>query len=159
MHFEADTVVSCKGSKLALLVIADRAARMIKIKKLARKTAEQASNAIVYALKNSNIIKIAKIITYGNDCEFCWHEKVNKELKFQSFFCKPYHAWEKGIIENLNTLIRRFFLKGTNFDKITDEQIQYVEDWINNRLMKVLGYKIPNQKFYELQHKTICVAS
>lgn len=158
-HFEADTVVSCRGSKSALLVIADRAARMIKIKKLAQKTAEQASNAIVYALNQNNIIKIAKTITYDNGCEFCWHEKVNDELNVQSYFCKPYHAWEKGTIENLNTLIRRFFPKGTDFDKISDEQIQYVEDWINNRPMKVLGYKTPNQKFYELQQKYMSVAS
>ena len=86
-HFEADTVVSCKDSKSALLVIADRATRMIRIKKLASKTAEQASNAIVYALKNSNMIKISKTITYDNGCEFCWHEKVNKELNVKSFFC------------------------------------------------------------------------
>jgi IS30 family transposase len=158
-HFEADTVVSCRGSKSALLVIADRAARMIRIKKLAQKTAEQASNAIIYALKKSNIIKIAKTITYDNGCEFCRHEKINEDLNVKSFFCKPYHAWEKGTIENLNTLIRRFFPKGTDFDKITDTQIQYVEDWINNRPMKVLGYKTPNQKFYELQQKSIGVAS
>jgi IS30 family transposase len=124
-HFEADTVVSCRGSKSALLVIADRVSRMIRIKKLAQKTAEQASNAIVYALKKSNIIKIAKTITYDNGCEFCWHEKVNTNLNVKSFFCKPYHAWEKGTIENLNTLIRRFFPKGTDFDKITDKDIQY----------------------------------
>lgn len=158
-HFEADTVVSCRGSKSALLVIADRASRMIRIKKLAQKTAEQASNAIVYALKNKNIIKIAKTITYDNGCEFCWHEKINTDLNVKSFFCKPYHAWEKGTIENLNTLIRRFFPKGTDFDKITDKDIQYVEDWINNRPMKVLGYKTPNQKFYELQQQFKSVAS
>lgn len=158
-HFEADTVVSCRGSKSALMVIADRATRMIRIKKLAQKTAEQASNAIVYALKNSNIIKVAKTITYDNGCEFCWHEKINTDLNVKSFFCKPYHAWEKGTIENLNTLIRRFFPKGTDFDKITDKDIQYVEDWINNRPMKVLGYKTPNQRFYELQQQFTSVAS
>jgi IS30 family transposase len=158
-HFEADTVVSCRDSKSALLVMADRATRMLRIKKLASKTAEQASNAIIFALKNSNMIKIAKTITYDNGSEFCWHEKVNKELNVQSFFCKPYHAWEKGTIENLNTLIRRFFPKKTNFDTITDKEIQYVEDWINNRPMKVLNYKTPNQKFHELHNQFMSVAS
>ena len=69
----------------------------------------------------------------------------------QSFFCNPYSSWEKGTVENINGLIRRFFPKGTDFDKITDEQIQQVEDWINNRPMKVLGYKSPNEKYAELQ--------
>jgi len=39
--------------------------------------------------------------------------------------------------------------QGTDFDSITIEQIQQVEDWINNRPMKVLGYKTPNEKYQE----------
>lgn len=147
-HFEADTIVS-KQSKSALLVIADRLTRMVKIKKLARKTAEQASNAIIFALKNFNTVNLSTI-TYDNGSEFCYHEKVNQELKIKSFFCNPYHSWEKGTVENINGLIRRFFPKGTDFDTITDEQIQYVENWINNRPMKVLDWKTPLEKFQEL---------
>jgi IS30 family transposase len=148
-HFEADTVVSSK-SLSALLVIVDRLTRKTKIKKLARKTAEQASNAIIFALKNLNTINLSTI-TYDNGSEFCYHEKVNKELKTKSFFCNPYHSWEKGTVENINGLIRRFFPKRTDFDTITDEQIQYVENWINNRPMKCLGFKTPYEKYQESQ--------
>lgn len=147
-HFEADTIVS-KKSLAALLVTADRASRITRIKKLTRKTAEQASNAIIFALKNFNTINL-NTITYDNGSEFCYHEKVNQELGTKSYFCKPYHSWEKGMIENINGLIRRFFPKGTDFDTITDEEIQYVEDWINNRPMKCLGFKTPNEKYNEL---------
>lgn len=49
-HFEADTVVSCKGSKSALLVIADRKTRRTKIRKLTRKTSSQANSQIIFAL-------------------------------------------------------------------------------------------------------------
>lgn len=148
-HFEADTIVS-RASLVCLLVIADRITRKIKIKKLARKTAELTSSSIIFALQMYNIIQLLTI-TYDNGSEFCWHDKVNKALKMQSFFCNPYSSWEKGTVENLNGLIRRFFPKGTDFDTITDEQIQQVEDWINNRPMKVLGYKSPNEKYAELQ--------
>ena len=148
-HFEADTVVSSK-SLACLLVIADRITRKIKIKKLARKTAELTSSSIIFALQMYNIIQLLTI-TYDNGSEFCWHDKVNKELNMRSFFCNPYSSWEKGTVENLNGLIRRFFPKKTDFDTITDEQIQQVEDWINNRPMKVLGYKSPNEKYAELQ--------
>lgn len=147
-HFEADTIVS-KKSLAALLVTADRAARKTRIKKLTRKTAEQASNAIIFALKNFNTINLSTI-TYDNGSEFCYHERVNQELGTKSYFCKPYHSWEKGMIENINGLIRRFFPKGTDFDTITEKEIQQVEDWINNRPMKVLGWKTPNEKYDEL---------
>jgi len=70
-----------------------------------------------------------------------------------SFFCNPYSSWEKGTVENINGLIRRFFPKKTDFDTITEDEIQEVKDWINNRPMKVLGYKSPNEKYAELQQK------
>ncbi len=153
-HFEADTIFS-RNSSSALLVTVDRLTRRTKIRKLARKTAQQASSQLVFALQDYNIIHL-KTMTYDNGPEFCYHEKVNEELKMQSYFCKPYHAWEKGTVENINGLIRRFFPKGTNFDNITDEQIQYVENWINNRPMKILGFKSPNEKLSELNVAIAC---
>ena len=156
-HFECDTVVSCRGSKSALLVIADRVSRYTYIKRLEQKTSAQVSSAIKSTLHP--YIKLAKTITYDNGCEFTLHENVNSHLEVQSYFCKPYHSWEKGTVENINGLIRRFFPKGTDFDTITDEQIKYVEDWINNRPMKVLNYKTPYQVFNKLAAQEFSVAS
>lgn len=156
-HFECDTVVSCKGSKSVLLVIADRNSRYTYIKRLDQKTSEQASSALkatLFPYKN-----LAKTITYDNGCEFTLHEKVNSHLGMKSYFCKPYHSWEKGTVENINGLIRRFFPKGTDFATITDKQIKYVEDWINNRPMKVLKYQTPYQVFNELAAHEFSVAS
>ena len=78
-------------------------------------------------------------ITYDNGCEFTEHEKVNKTLKMKSFFCKPFHSREKGMVENINGLIRRRFPKGTNFDFVSEDEVQKAEDWINNREFKVLN--------------------
>jgi len=70
-------------------------------------------------------------------------KKVNKTLKMKSYFCKPFHSWEKGMVENINGLIRRWSPKGTNFDFVSDEEIQKVEDWINNREFEVLNWLPP----------------
>ena len=64
---------------------------------------------------------------------------------FKSYFTRPYCSNDKGTLENINGLIRRFFPKGTNFDTITDEDIIKMENWINNLPMKVLGFKTPNE--------------
>ena len=102
-------------------------------------------------LKN-NVISI----TYDNGCEFSQHENINKLLNTKSYFARPYCSNDKGSVENINGLIRRFFPKGTNFDNISEEAIAYVEDWINNRPMKILGYKTPNQVF---QLYSVAIAS
>ena len=68
----------------------------------------------------------------------------------KTYFCEPYSAWQKGTVENINGLIRRFFPKKTDFDFISDAELQFVEDWINNRPMKVLNFKTPNERYQEL---------
>ena len=145
-HFEADTIFSCKGSKSALLVLVDRLTRKTNIKKLERKDAFLASSSIVFALSEYNILHL-HTITYDNGSEFAKHEDVNKSLQCNSYFCNAYHSWEKGMVENINGLIRRFLPKETDFDNISEETIQRIENWINNRPMKVLGWRSPNEVF------------
>jgi IS30 family transposase len=55
-------------------------------------------------------------------------EKVFSGL--QTFYCGPYRSWERGTVEATNGIIRRWFPKGTNFDNVTPEQVQEVEDWL-----------------------------
>ena len=55
------------------------------------------------------------------------------------------------MVGNINGLIRRFCPKGTNFDTIKHKEIKQAAKWINNRPMKVSGYKTPNEVFQELK--------
>ena len=70
-----------------------------------------------------------------------------KELEISFYFCKPYHSWERGANENMNGLIRQYIPKGTDFSGITDEFVAWVEEKLNNRPRKRLGYLTPNEKF------------
>ena len=132
----------------------DRATRLTRIRKTASHTSKETVLSIV-SIKDT-ILSPIRSITYDNGREFTKHEKINKILNTTSYFFKPYHSWEKGTVENINGLIRRFFPKGTDFDTISEEQIAYVEDWINNRPMKILHYMTPKQK---LQHFGVAIAS
>lgn len=67
------------------------------------------------------------------------------------YFCHAYHSWEKGTVENRNKAIRRFFPKGTDFNLVTDKEIQAVEDFLNNMPMVCLGFKTPNEIMYKLK--------
>jgi len=156
-HFEADSIESCKikGQQLSCLtVMVERMSRYTKITKTTSKTAQATTTSIVTALKPfaNNVISI----TYDNGCEFAQHEKINNSLNTTSYFARPYCSNDKGTVENINGLIRRFFPKGTNFDNISEEAIAYVEDWINNRPMKILNYMTPKQIF---QLNSVAIAS
>jgi IS30 family transposase len=55
--------------------------------------------------------RMRRSLTYDNGTENALHELTNLELGVKSYFCKPYHSWEKGSIENRNGILRRYFPK------------------------------------------------
>ena len=74
-------------------------------------------------------------------------QEIAEKLEISFYFCKPYHSWERGANENTNGLIRQYIPKGTDFSGITDEFVSWVENKLNNRPRKRLGYLTPNEKF------------
>jgi IS30 family transposase len=96
-------------------------------------------------------------VTSDNGKEFAGHEKNAQEFDINFYFAKPYHSWERGANENTNVLIRQYFPKGSSFENITDQQVQYVQNKLNNRPRKKLGYLSPNE-FYQINFSNNKVA-
>ena len=74
---------------------------------------------------------------------------ISKELEAEFYFAHPYSAWERGINENTNGLIRQYFKKGSSFTSITAEEVEIVQEKLNNRPRKTLGYRSPNEVFFD----------
>lgn len=66
-----------------------------------------------------------------------------------AFFCNPYASWERGTNENANGLIRQYFPKQTNFKQVSDAEVLRVQDLLNHRPRKFLGYKTPHEVLVE----------
>jgi len=75
------------------------------------------------------------------------HKKFTKQTEMPVYFAHPYSSWERGTNENTNGLIRRFFPKGTDFSKVSEQELKTVQEKLNNRPRKVLGYRTPNEVF------------
>jgi IS30 family transposase len=146
--FEIDLVIA-KDHKGALLTANDRATGVAKIKKIASKDAQIVKKAVIELLLEFK--PILHTITSDNGKEFSQHQEIAKELDIGYYFAKPYHSWERGANENMNGLIRQYFPKGTSFENITNEQVQYVEDKLNNRPRKRFGFKTPNQVYLHIE--------
>ena len=147
-HWEIDTAVS-RESKAAIMVLVERKSRYVIIKKLPAKTAYFMHNAAVKSLKNYPA-NIRQSITYDNGTENTLHELTNKTLGTKSYFCNPYHSWEKGSVENIIGIIRRFYPKKTDWKNISQWDLNKIARFINNRPMKLLGFKTPCQVFVAL---------
>jgi len=131
-----------------LNVVVEPSTRMVNISLLDNKTAKETKKALLRRLSKHPEERVLSI-TYDNGTENVLHEDINKKLGAQSYFCIPYHSWEKGSVEHVNGLIRRFFPKGTNFNNVTTTEINRVEKLLNNRPRKCLNYRTPYEGFRE----------
>lgn len=145
-HWEADSVVGMRGTSQALHTEIERKTRLVRIRKITRKTAHKTTTAMKRIFRTFPP-EARQSTTADNGSEFCSWEKLAKDLGMAVYFAKPYHSWERGSNERANGLIRRFFPKKTDFSKISHQQIQKVEDWINNRPMECLDFQTPNEAF------------
>lgn len=145
-HYEADTFIS-RASKVAVLISIERKTRKIRLKKLKRKTADCVRKKLVESLYGNR--RSVKSITYDNGTENTMHQEVNKILDCKSYFCNPYHSWERGSVEQAIGLVRRFIPKGRDLSLLTNAELRIIERKINRRPRKLLNYKTPNQVFSE----------
>lgn len=140
--WEGDTVISAV-SKTAILTVVDRHSKFTRIKKLGRKTADNVRTAMKEVM--SSLPYPVLTVTYDNGMEFAAHQGITADLNAPCYFAAPYHSWERGLNEHTNGLIRQYLPKSVDFKDVTDDEIQAIEDRLNNRPRKILGYKTPRE--------------
>ena len=110
-HWEADLIVSPQGTKACIITLIERVTRFSIAIPCSSKQAKVVANKICKALAPYK--DRVKSITFDNGLEFFHHKKIARTLNCFTYFCKPYHSWEKGAVEQLNWMIRRWFPKKT----------------------------------------------
>lgn len=138
-HWETDLMLGGKQHKHALLVNIERVSRYCVITRIPNKGAQTTSSNMVRILKRYK----PKTITSDNGLENARHEEVSTILNTKYFFCHPYSSWEKGSVENRIGVIRRYIPKGVDLKGYSSRQIQLLQEQLNNRPMKCLGYLTP----------------
>jgi len=147
--FEIDTIIG-KGKQGAITTIVDRASAFVKISIPTTKRAEDIENETIRLM--SPFKERTHTITSDNGLEFANHKAISNILECEYYFCHPYSSWERGLNEYTNGLIRQYFRKGSSFENITSERIQEVEDKLNHRPRKTLGWRTPYEVFYGLEN-------
>lgn len=88
---------------------------------------------------------LRKTLTLDNGKEFAEHERLSAEAALKVYFADPYCSWQRGTNENTNGLIRQFFPKGTDLAKIPKHRFTKVQQLLNDRPRKRLGYRTPSE--------------
>jgi IS30 family transposase len=144
-HWETDTMIS-RASAAALQITVERTARYTKLAALPRKGAAEMRVALTRRLSQYPR-GLRRSLTYDNGSENTEHLQTNHVLGSRSYFCEPFHSWERGTVENTIGLVRRFFPKRTDLAQVSKAQVQSVERWLNHRPRKCLGFQTPAEVF------------
>ncbi len=86
-------------------------------------------------------------MTFDNGLEFAGHEEMTGTLRMAVYFAKPYSSWQRGTNENTNGLLRWYLPRGTDLDTLPSGTIEWVEEQLNNRPRKCLGFQTPAEAF------------
>ena len=139
-HLEGDTVYGGIG-KACLLTLVDRKTRILQAATIQSRHSEVVEAAFLQVLGGVR----PKSITLDNGSEFANFRNIEKNHNTTIYFADPRSPWQRGTNESINGLVRFFFPKGTNFHKVTPEEVEYVVDLINNRPRKCLGWRSPKE--------------
>jgi len=147
-HWEGDLILG-KRKESALGTLVERTTRQTRLVRLIKKDATSVRVAFVKKVKTFPKI-FSKTLTYDQGKEMVQHKRFTIATNMQVYFADPRSPWQRGTNENTNGLIRQFFPKGTDFNQVTSKAIKRVEDLLNNRPRKSLGYCTPNEVYSDL---------
>lgn len=131
-----------------MLVLSERKTRTEIIRKIKSKSQEAVKAALDQIEKDlgaETFRERFKTITTDNGVEFLDAGKIENSIfegkRTTSYYCHPYSSWERGTNENINKMIRRWIPKGADITLYTDQQIAYIEHWINAFPRKIFGFR------------------
>jgi len=141
--WEGDTIYGSK-TKHCLLTQVERKSRYL----LANRIVDRRATTVATAkITQFSVLPQSwrRTLTLDNGKEFAAFKHAERKTGLRVFFADPYSAWQRGANENANGIIRRFYPKGTDFSKVSDNELAEVVNWINNRPRKCLGYRTSHE--------------
>ncbi len=145
--WEVDTIIGRKH-KQALVTLTERKSRFTLLTKVKRRTAQAVRKQVCRMLlpvKNK-----VHTLTSDHGKEFADHEQIAQRLELKFYFAHPYAAWERGTNENTNGLLRQYFPKKSDFQALSNKQVEHAMLRLNFRPRKSLRFKTPFEVFHHL---------
>ncbi len=142
--WEIDTVIG-KGHRGVLLTIVDRKSKFTLIGHCQSKEAREVTQVTLRLMEP--LKQVIHTITSDNGKEFAQHQRISEKLDSGFYFANPYHSWERGLNEHTNGLIRQYLPKNRELYNVSKRELAMIQNRLNHRPRKVLGYKTPYEVF------------
>jgi len=105
----------------------------------------------------AHFTKIFKTITFDNGPEFSASEMIGRDNRTQAYYAHPYSSFERGTNENWNGIVRRFIPKGSSFERLTNDDMLRISNYINTLPRKRFRYRTPKDLWEEEIHAIMAI--
>ena len=156
-HWEGDLIIG-RYNRSALGTLVERTTRTTILVPIKNREAETVARAFAKeAKKLPQQMKLS--LTYDQGREMAEHKLFTKLTGIKVYFAHPKSPWERGTNENTNGLIRQFFPKGTDFNKVSRYEVKKAQHLLNGRPRAALDFQKPYEVFNQLINQNCCVKS
>lgn len=144
--WESDLVVSARGGTGAVATFVERFSKYFQAVLLTERTADEMVRA---AMKVFSIIptEYRLTMTHDNGSEIVKHEEITAAVGIMVYCAEAYRSGQRGLNENTNGMLRRYFPKGTDFSRISHEEVAAAVEKINTLPRRSLHYLTAEEVF------------
>ena len=158
-HHEGDLVMGTVASNSAVATIVERMTGYLTLIPLPDGHGADAVASAVIDRMTAYPPWFARTLTWDNGKEMARHARIADAAGISVYFADPYSPWQRGSNENTNGLLREYLPKGTDLSQHTRDQLQAIQDELNDRPRKRLGFRTPREEFDRLLAEDQSVAT
>jgi IS30 family transposase len=144
--WEGDLIVG-RMSRSAIGTLVDRASRYLRLVHLPDGHGAEKLRTALAAVLDKLPDAARWTLTWDQGSEMAQHDLIARHFRDGVFFAPPASPWLRGTNENTNGLLRQYFPKGADLGSYGPQALRAVEDLLNHRPRKVLGWKTPAEVF------------
>lgn len=143
-HYECDLIFNSGSQSKNVCTMVERITRHATLIRNESKHTKTVVGSLIQHIKDTGMV--VKSITFDNGSEFSDHTELNA-MGIDTYFCDPGSPWQKGGIENLNNVSRRYLPFEEDAHEITSERVADAAFKVNNMPRLILGLKTPLEAY------------
>jgi IS30 family transposase len=149
-HHEGDLIMGSTASNSAVATIVERMTGYLTLLPLPHGHSADAVAVAITGRLSTLPAWFAQTLTWDRGHELARHQAITAATGIGVYFADPHAPWQRGTNENTHGLLRAYLPKGTDLSARTPAQIQAIEDELNDRPRKRLGYHTPREALDKL---------
>ncbi len=147
-HWEADTMLGNHTHPARVLATVERTSRYTQLGLLHQGGKAAHTARVLRVILTAHTVRS---ITFDNGSEFAHYARACKALGANPYFAEPARPGQRGTCENTIGLIRQYLPKYQSLARLTANKLRRIQDRLNNRPRKCLGYLTPHEVLFKLK--------